>query len=99
VTVHSDLRRADRKRVLMRATMISTEGAQTARIRDLTSSGAGIACDRPPKSGTDVILKRGDLFIAARVVWSDATSAGLEFYREVPIEEVTAMFATVGTAG
>jgi len=46
-----------------------------------------------------VILKRGDLFIAARVVWSDATSAGLEFYREVPIEEVTAMFATVGTAG
>ena len=37
----------------------------------------------------------GELFIAARVVWSDATSAGLEFYREVPLEEVTAMFATV----
>ena len=95
MTVHSDLRRADRKRVLMRATMISTEGAQTARIRDLTSSGAGIACDRPPASGTDVILNRGELFIAARVVWSDATSAGLEFYREVPVEEVAALFETV----
>ena len=81
----------------MRATMISTEGAQTARIRDLTSSGAGIACDRPPEAGTDVILKRGDLFIAARVVWSDKTSAGLEFYREVQLDEVAPMLETVGT--
>jgi hypothetical protein len=81
----------------MRATMISTEGAQTARIRDLTSSGAGIACDRPPEKGADVILKRGDVFIAAKVVWSDGKSAGLEFYREVPLEEVTGLFETAGS--
>ena len=97
MTVHSDLRRANRKRVLMRATMISADAAQTVRIRDLTSTGAGVKCERPPKSGTDVVLKRGDLFIAARVAWSDSTSAGLEFYREVALDEVGPMFETVGS--
>ena len=96
MTVHSDLRRANRRRVLMRATLVTAEGVQSARVRDLTSSGAGIVCDRPPERGSDVILKRGDLFVAARVVWSDATSAGLEFYREAPLDELVGALQTVG---
>jgi hypothetical protein len=82
LTVHArDLRRSKRKRVLIRATLISTEGAQTVRLKDLTSDGAGIACEVPLSSGSDVILRRGDLFIAARVVWAEGLTAGLEFYR------------------
>lgn len=96
MTVHSDLRRANRRRVLMRATLVTADGVQSARVRDLTSSGAGIVCDRPPERGADVILKRGDLFVAARVVWSDATSAGLEFYREAPLDELVGALQTVG---
>ena len=96
MTVHSDLRRANRRRVLMRATLVTADGVQSARVRDLTSSGAGIVCDQPPERGADVILKRGDLFVAARVVWSDATSAGLEFYREAPLDELVGALQTVG---
>ena len=82
MTVHTlDLRRSKRKRVLIRATLISTEGPQTVRVKDLTSEGAGICCDVPLKLGSDVILERFDLFVAARVVWAEGSNAGLEFYR------------------
>jgi hypothetical protein len=67
--------------VLLRATLIGTEGAQTVRLKDLTSDGAGISSEVPLSAGSDVIVRRGDLFIAARVVWANGTSAGLEFYR------------------
>ncbi|HEX2803108.1 MAG TPA: PilZ domain-containing protein [Sphingomicrobium sp.] len=90
-----DLRRASRRRVLMRTTLITSAGAQQARVRDLTSTGAGIACQVPIEHGSDVILKRGDLFIAARVVWVDGNSAGLEFYREIPLGELASLFNTV----
>jgi hypothetical protein len=92
VTVNSDLRRAKRRRVLMTATVISTECVQRARIRDLTSTGAGITCDTPLERASDVILKRGDLFIAARVAWVDRHAAGLEFYRPIALDELAASF-------
>jgi len=96
LTAHSDLRRANRRRVLMRATLVAADGVQSARVRDLTSSGAGIVCDCPPEIGSDVILKRGDLFVAARVVWAEGNSAGLEFYREAPLEELALALQTGG---
>ena len=78
--------------MLLRATLIATEGAQTVRLKDLTSEGAGIACQVPLSAGSDVILRRGDLFIAARVAWADGMTAGLEFYRPVPVEDLAASF-------
>jgi hypothetical protein len=80
----------------MRATLVAADGVQSARVRDLTSSGAGIVCDSPPPAGADVILKRGDLFVAARVVWADENSAGLEFYREAPLDELIGALQTGG---
>jgi hypothetical protein len=65
----------------MRATLIGAEGAQTVRLKDLTSEGAGLACQVPVRAGADVVLRRGDLSIAARVVWADDAAAGLQFYR------------------
>jgi hypothetical protein len=88
-----DLRRSKRRRVLMRATIISVDGAQSARVRDLTESGAGIVCNTPLKRGTDVIFNRGDLLIAARVAWSEGNEAGLEFYRPLPFEQLTESMA------
>jgi hypothetical protein len=72
----------------MTATLISADCVQRARIRDLTSTGAGILCDTPIERGADVILKRGDLFIAARVAWANGQGAGLEFYRSLPTTEL-----------
>jgi hypothetical protein len=31
----------------------------------------------------DALFNRGDLFAAARIVWSEGKEAGLQFYREV----------------
>ena len=76
-------RKLDRKHVLLSAIVISPDGAQAARIRDLSSSGVHIFCERPPTIDSDVIFKRGDVFAAARVAWSDKAEAGLEFYREL----------------
>lgn len=72
--------------MLIRATLIGTDGVQKVRIKDLTSEGAGIACEVPLRPGSDVIVRCGDLFIAARVVWAEARTAGLEFYRPLTCE-------------
>jgi len=84
-----DLRQSKRRRVLMRATIITVDGAQSARVRDLTETGAGIVADSQLTEGSDVIFNRSNLLVAARVVWTRGTEAGLEFYRPVPIEELT----------
>lgn len=90
MTVESrDLRSSKRRRVLMHATIVTVEGAQTARVRDLTDTGAGVCCDPPLVAGSDVIFKRGNLLVASRVVWSKKNEAGLKFYRPVPIDELT----------
>lgn len=97
LTVHAlelkrDTRRTERKRVILRATLIGADGAQTVRVKDLTSDGAGLACQAAVEPGTDVVLRRGDLFIAARVAWTDGMAAGLEFYRPVEPRELAAAF-------
>jgi hypothetical protein len=81
----------------MRATIISVDGAQSARVRDLTDTGVGIVSDSPLDQGTDVIFNRGNLLVAARVVWTRGTEAGLEFYRPVPLDELTGTVAPPAT--
>ena len=76
-------RRTSRKRVLMTATIISQDGIQQARIRDWSTSGVQISCGHPPTTDTDVIFKRGQVFVAARVAWMCKGDAGLEFYRQI----------------
>ncbi len=86
-----DLRRSSRKRVLMRATLVTSEGAQEVRVKDLNSEGAGVSCHAPLQTGSDVVLKRDDLFIAARVAWTEGSDAGLEFYRSLLLTESLSM--------
>lgn len=52
-------------------------------MRDLTSTGARVRCDPPLSEGEDVMMKRGDLFVPARVAWTTKDEAGLQFYREL----------------
>jgi hypothetical protein len=76
-----DLRNHARKRVLMQASIISAHGTHRARINDLHVSGVRVSCEPPLEKDTDVIFKRGKLFVAARVAWTARGGAGLEFYR------------------
>ena len=80
-TAARDLRAAVRKRVLFRASVITPDGIHRVRVNDLTTAGARIACEWPPRVGSDVIFQRGDLFVAGRVAWSTRNGAGIEFYR------------------
>ena len=89
------LRAVDRKRVLLKASLITVDGTDEVRVYDLTVSGARISCARVFPANEDVIFKRGSLFVAARVAWSNRTATGLNFYREIPAAELAATFHTV----
>jgi hypothetical protein len=81
-------READRTRVIMRATVFAADGARQARVRDLSQSGAQLAVDGPLPVNRDVIFKRGSIFAAAKVVWSDERLTGLRFYRDLLPDEL-----------
>jgi hypothetical protein len=79
----------------MKATLINVDGSHDVRVYDLTVSGARIEGKSTIPAGEDVIFKRGGLFVAARVAWSNRTGTGLAFYREVPASELATTFHTV----
>jgi hypothetical protein len=81
--VDQPARAGQRKRVLMRGTVYTPEGAFIVWIRDISAKGALVAGDDPLPSGCDVIFKRGAIFAAAHIAWSNETGAGLKFYRDL----------------
>jgi len=85
-TVAKDLqsaRKGERKRVLMRGTVFSPAGAAVVWIRDISPTGALVSGDDPLPVNCDVIFKRGPIFAAAHVAWSNDSGTGLEFYRNL----------------
>lgn len=83
-------RKGERKRVLLRGTVYTPAGAFVVWIRDFSAEGALVGGEVPLPSDCDVIFKRGALFAAARIAWSNATGAGLKFYRDLSECEVAA---------
>jgi hypothetical protein len=76
-------RKGERRRVLMRGTVFSPDGAHVVWIRDISHDGALIAGDDRLPSDCDVIFKRGPIFAAGRIAWSNETGAGIKFYRDL----------------
>jgi hypothetical protein len=83
-------RKGARNRVLMRGTVYTPEGACMVWIRDISAKGALVAGDDPLPSDCDVIFKRGQIFAAGRIAWSNETGAGLTFYRDLADCDVAA---------
>jgi hypothetical protein len=81
-------RKGSRKRVLMRGTLFTPEGAHVVWIRDISATGALVAGEDRLPQDCDVIFKRGPLFAAARIAWSNETGAGIKFYRDLADCEV-----------
>ena len=77
------VRRGERRRVLMRGTLFSPGGAHVVWIRDISTDGALVAGDKPLPANCDVIFKRGPIFAAGRIAWSNETGAGIKFYRDL----------------
>jgi hypothetical protein len=82
-----DERVSSRRRVLLTGTLMTPEGAVQVRVREISQSGAQIWAERPIPADCDAVYKRGSLFAAARIVWSEEHYAGLKFYRDVPLGE------------
>jgi hypothetical protein len=81
-------RNGPRKRVLMRGTLFTPDGAFVVWVRDVSTTGALVSCkDRLPV-GCDVIFKRGEIFAAAHLAWSNDTGAGVKFYRDLSNDEI-----------
>jgi len=93
-TVATDVqsaRKGERKRVLMRGTVFSPDGAHIVWIRDISNDGAlvsGVAAQDRLQSGCDIIFKRGSIFAAGRIAWANETGAGIKFYRDLADCEV-----------
>lgn len=83
-------RKNERKRVLMRGTIFTPTGAHVVWIRDISSDGALVAGDDRLPSDCDVIFKRGALFAAGRIAWSNESGAGVKFYRDLADCEIAA---------
>lgn len=92
VVIDKNNRVAVRNRVLMSATLYTPEGAQKVRVRDLSSEGAQILTQTAVPRGCDAIFRRGAIFVAARVAWSDDLRLGLTFYRRLPASDVQLAF-------
>jgi hypothetical protein len=83
-------RKGERRRVLMRGTVFTPTGAHVVWIRDISSDGALVAGDDPLPNDCDVIFKRGSIFAAGRIAWSNDTGAGIKFYRDLTDCDVAA---------
>ena len=85
----------ERKRVLMRGTVYAPSGAHLVWIRDISRTGALINSESPLTEDWDVLFKRGPIFAAAHVVWVKGSSAGVEFYRALPEDQLLLASAPV----
>lgn len=88
-------REVRRTRVLMTGTLLTPNGAQKVVIRDISPTGAQVTAPDEIPGHCDAVLKRGSLFAAAEIAWSDHKEAGLRFYRELTPAEVDSTFHPV----
>lgn len=76
----------------MSGKLFSVKGAHQVRIRDISRSGAHLTVPGPLPVETDVIFKRGSIFAAARIVWSESAQTGIKFYRDLLPDEFEGTF-------
>lgn len=94
-TLTDSTRNTRRTRVLMTGTLLTPTCAHKVVIRDVSPTGAQVTAPDMIQSNCDAILKRGTLFVAAHVAWSDGKEAGIRFYRELSPAEVDSTFHPV----
>lgn len=101
MSIHSKVEkpRLEHKRVLISGLLVTPAGERRITIRDISPTGAKVACRERLPGNCDVLLKRGELFAAARVAAVDGDEASLRFYRELSPDEIERALLTAGPPG
>jgi len=86
--------RSKRTKVLMTCVLVTSAGAQSVKLNDISRSGAHVLTTGQLPTDGDVLFKRGSLCAAARVVWISGDEAGLRFYRELRVDEIEGSLPT-----
>lgn len=81
-------RTALRRRVVLTAVLMTPTGVHNVRVRDISTEGARLHGSSKIPINCDAVLKRGELFVAARVVWADGWQCGLHFYQALTPDEL-----------
>ncbi|HEX9805828.1 MAG TPA: PilZ domain-containing protein [Alteraurantiacibacter sp.] len=79
--------REPRKNLMLAATIEADTVTAPVKIRNMSESGAMIDGPALPEVGSQVILHRLDLSIAATVVWNEAGRCGLKLAGTVKVDE------------
>lgn len=79
-------RREARSGLFLAALVKTATGLQSVRIRNISSGGALIETNRPPKPADSVELVRAQNNVSASVAWSRERMCGLKFDRPICVE-------------
>ncbi len=91
MSIHSKVEEArptEHRRVLIAGMLVTPAGDRRIMIRDISPVGAQVTCREKFPSNCDVLLKRGSLFAAARMIAVNGDEAELRFYRELTEDEI-----------
>ena len=84
-----------RSRVLMAGNVVTADGSHQVLLRDISRKGARICAGNKISAGQDAYLRRGSIFVVARIAWSKNNEAGLEFYRQMTRADLDRAFHRV----
>ena len=81
-------RRQRRSNVLMAAALEVSGGSIPVKLRNLSNVGALVEGDKLPVEGTELVFRRQELGLCAKVVWVGGNRCGLSFKEELAPETV-----------
>ena len=81
-------RRQRRSQVLMAASLEVSGTSLPVRLRNLSADGALVEGDDLPVEGSELLFRRRELGVAAKVIWVRANRAGLSFRKPLSPETV-----------
>jgi len=81
-------RRQRRSQVFIAAALELSGGSHDVKVRNLSVDGALVEGDHLPVEGSEVVFRRQELNVPARVIWVRAPRAGLAFKEPLPPEAV-----------
>jgi len=81
-------RRQRRSQVFMTAALDLSGSSLPVKMRNLSADGALVEGDKLPVEGTELVFRRQDLNVAARVIWVRNGRAGLAFKEQLAAEAV-----------
>ena len=84
----SQNRRSQRSNVLLSAIVECTQGDLSVRLRNLSANGALIEARTLPVEGEQILFRRNDIRVSARIAWVMGNHAGVAFEQRLDPELV-----------